>query len=88
MRNKNVFSSFSGKLIWRISPIVVGEILKVFVMIMIAAEKHALQDGETLKLPIQIMLSPKQEIFSDFFIQFPESASNFKHFEKKDDCHS
>ena len=30
-------------------------------------------------------LSFKPNIFSDFVLQFLESTSNFKHFEKKDD---
>ena len=33
-------------------------------------------------------LSLKPTIFSDFFVPFLESTSNFKHFEKKDDRHT
>ena len=32
---------------------------------------------------IQIHLSQKQKIYSEFFSAFSESASNFQHFEKK-----
>ena len=35
--------------------------------------------------PIQMQLCLKPRIFSDFFISFLESTSNFYHFEKKDD---
>ena len=34
---------------------------------------------------MQLSLKPKK--FSDFFVLFLESTSNFKHFAKKDDCH-
>ena len=37
---------------------------------------------------IQMQLSFKPRVFSDFFVPFPKSTSNFKHFEKKDDRHS
>ena len=33
-------------------------------------------------------LSLKPKIFSDFFVPFLQSTSNFKHLEKKDDPHS
>ena len=32
---------------------------------------------------IQMLLSQKQNIFSEFFSAFVESALNFKHFQKK-----
>ena len=35
-----------------------------------------------------MQLSYRATIFSDFFVSFLESTSNFKHFEKKDDRHS
>ena len=35
-----------------------------------------------------MQLSLKATIFSVFFVEFLESRSNFKHFEKKDDRHS
>ena len=82
----DVFSSFSGKLIFKISPIVLGEILKVFVNTLIAADKYAVHDGDNLRLPIQMQWSEKRKNFSEFFVPFLESTSNFKHFQKKDDC--
>ena len=33
-------------------------------------------------------LSEKRKTFCEFFVPFLELTSNFKHFEKKDDCHS
>ena len=38
--------------------------------------------------PIQTQLSLKATIFSNSFVPFMESTSNFKHFGKKDDSHS
>ena len=34
---------------------------------------------------IQMHLSKKQNVFSEFFLAFFESALNFEHFQKKDD---
>ena len=36
----HVFSSFSGKLIWEMCPLLLGEILGLFVNILIAADKY------------------------------------------------
>ena len=35
-----------------------------------------------------MQISEKRKSFSEFFVRFQESTSNFKHFEKKDDGHS
>ena len=53
-----------------------------------ANEKHPVDDCVNLSSPIQMQLSLKPTIFSDFFVPFLESTSNFKHFEKKDDRHT
>ena len=53
-----------------------------------ANEKHPVYDCVNLSSPIQMQLSLKPTIFSDFFVPFLESTSNFKHFEKKDDRHT
>ena len=37
---------------------------------------------------IQMHLSKKQNVFSEFSLEFFESALNFEHFQKKDDPHS
>ena len=84
----HVFTSFSGKLIPKISPLVLGEILGAFVNTLTADAKYPVQDCENLLLPIQMDLSGKPKAFSQLFIPFLESTSNFKIFEKEDDCHS
>ena len=47
--------------------------------------KYPAQYCKNLQLPIQMQVSEKQKTFSQFFVPFLESLSNFKHFEKKDD---
>ena len=49
---------------------------------------YSRSDRENLLLPIQLQLSDKLKTFSQFFIAFLESTSNFEHFEKKDEPHS
>ena len=70
------------------SPLVLGEILGVFVNRFTADGKYPVQDFENLQLPIQNQLCGKRTTFSEFFVSFVESTSNFKHFEEKDDRHS
>ena len=65
-----------------------GKILGVFVNTLTADGKYPVQGCENLQLPIQMQLSDKQNNFSQFFVPFVESSSNFEHFEKKIDCHS
>ena len=84
----HVFSSFSGKLILEISPLVLGEVLVVFVNTLTVDSRYPVQDCENLQLPIQRQLSEKWHTVSQFLVPFVQSTSNFKHFEKKDDFHS
>ena len=70
------------------SPLVTDEILGVFVNTLTADGKYPVQGCENLQLPIQMQLSEKRKTFSEFFVPFLESTSNFKHFEKKDDRHT
>ena len=79
----HVFLSLSWKLIWKMSPLVLGEILRVFVKTLTADDKYPLEDCENLQLPIQMQLSGKQTTFAEFFVPFLESTPNFKFFERK-----
>ena len=60
----------------------------MFVNTLTADGKYPDEDWKSLQLPIQMQLSEKRKTFSQFFVTFLESTSNFKHFEKKDDLHS
>ena len=75
-------------LIWKMTPLVLGEILGMFVNTLTGDGKYSVQDRENLPVPIQMILSENQKTFSQFFLPFLESTSNFKHFERKDDGHS
>ena len=70
------------------SPLVLGEVLVVFLNRLTADDEHPVQDCENLQIPIQMQLSEKRKTFSELFVPFLESKSIFKHFEKNNDCHS
>ena len=52
------------------SPLVLGEILGVFVNILIANDKYPAEDCENLSLPIQMQLSEKRKLFKNFLLHF------------------
>ena len=68
--------------------LVLSKVLGEFINTLTFDGKYPVQDFEKLHLPIQMQLSGKRKNFSGFLVPFLESTSNFKHFEKKDDCHS
>ena len=80
----HIFSLFWGKLIWKMSPLVLGEILGVFVNTSTADGKYPVQYCENLRLPIQMRLPVKWKNFSQFLVTFLASSTNFKDFERKD----
>ena len=53
-----------------------------------ANDNYPVQESGNFSSPIQMELYLKPTIFSDIFVSFLESTSNFKHFEKKNDRHS
>ena len=59
------------------------DILGLFVNTLTADDKYPVRDCGNLLLPIQRQLSEKRKTFSQFFVPFLESTSNFKHFEEK-----
>ena len=59
------------------APLVLGEILGVFLNTLTADVKYPIPDCENLQLAIQMQLSEKRKTFSQFFVPFPESTSNF-----------
>ena len=84
----HLFSSFWGKLIWKISALVWGHVLGVFVNTLTDDGKYPVKDCENLPLPIQMESFEKRKTFSEFFAPFLESTWNFKHFDKRDDHYS
>ena len=83
-----VFSSFWGKLIWKMALVVLRNLWWVFFNTLTADDKYPFQYCENLDLVIQMIFSENRKAFSQTFVQFLESTSNFKHFEKKDHGHS
>ena len=78
-----IFSSFSEKLIWKMCPLVLGEILGVLVSTLTADPKYPVQDCTNLQVPIQMQLSEKRKTFPGLFVPFLVATSNSKSFEKK-----
>ena len=70
------------------SPVVSGEMWGLSVNTLTSDGKYPIQGSENLQLPIQMPMSQKRKKFSEFFIPFLDSTSNFEHFERKDDPHS
>ena len=82
------FRHSHGSWFAKCSPLVLGEILGAFVNTLTADGKYPAPDCENLQLGIQVQLSEKRKPFSQIFIPFLDSTSNFKRFEDKDDRHS
>ena len=60
----------------------------MFCSTLTANDNYPVQECGNLSSLIQMELYLKPTIFSDFFVSFLESRSNFKHFEKKDERHT
>ena len=73
---------------WKKSLLVIHKILRPFVNTLAVNDKQYLLNRDILTQPIQIQLSRKQKILSQFFLAFLKSILNFKHLPKKDDRHS
>ena len=70
------------------SPLVLGEILGVFVTTLITDDKYSDKDFDYFATLNSNKLISKRKIFLKFFVLFQEFTSNFKQFENKDNCHS
>ena len=57
-------------MIWKTPPLVLGEILEVFVNTLTADGKYPVQYYENLQLAIQIQLSEKRQTFLSFLFHF------------------
>ena len=55
---------------------------------MTADDKYSLLNRENLTQPIQLVISQKQNNFSEFFTAFLKSTLSSEHFQIKDDSHS
>ena len=68
---------------WKMSLLVICEILEHLVNILTTDDKYFLCKSENLQQPIQLQISKKQKTFSQFFAPFLKFTLNFKHFEKR-----
>ena len=66
----------------------IHKILRLLVNTLTADDKHYLLNRNNLAQLIQIQLSEKQKIFSEFFLPFLKSVLNFKDLRMKDEPHS
>ena len=73
---------------WKKYLLVIHKILRPFVHTLAVNDKQYLLNRDNLTRLIQIQLSQKQKILSQFFLAFLKSILNFQHLRKKDDNHS
>ena len=52
------------------SPVLLGEILWMFLNTLTAEGKYPIQDGENFHFPIQMQLSEKRKRFSHFLVNY------------------
>ena len=72
---------------WKKSLLVINKILILFVNALTVDDKIYLFNKDDFMQQIQIQLSQKQKIFSEFFV-FLIPLLNFKHLPEKHDTHS
>ena len=77
----------SGKLNWKMSILVISEILGLLVNTLTADDKYLLCNEENLPLSVRMQLSKKGKTVLKFFASFLKFPSHFEHFSKKDDPH-
>ena len=75
------------KLSWKKSLLLKCKILVLLINRLAADEKYPVLNKDNLTIPIQMQLSKQQKTFSQLFLAFWKSSSNFKHFQQKDGCH-
>ena len=68
---------------WKTSLLLTCQILGLLVNTLAADEKYPVLNRDNLTIPIQMQLSQKQKLFSEFFATFLKSTINFKYFEKR-----
>ena len=74
-------------MISKISPVLKFKIIVVFVNALTTDYEYPVPACENLGFPIQMQLSQKLKTFSQFFVPFMESKSNFKHLQIKEARH-
>ena len=70
---------------WKKPALVSFEILRLFVSRVTADDRNIRCNMQNFPQQLQTTISQKQKIFSGFFIEYLECASNLEFFEKKDE---
>ena len=83
----HIHRSLPRKLSWKKSLLLTCQILGLLVNTLAADEKYPVLNRDNLTIPIQMLLSQKRKIFSEFLAAFFKCRLNFEYFEKKDDPH-
>ena len=76
----NIQRSAPRKLSRKKSVLLTCKILGLLLNTLATDEKYPVLNRDNLTIPIQMQLSQKQKIFSEFFAAFLKSRLNFKHF--------
>ena len=77
----HIHRSLPRKLSWKKSLLLTCQILGLLVNTLAAHQKYRVLHRDNLTIPIQMQLSQKLKIFSQFFSEFLKSRLNFNHFE-------
>ena len=73
---------------WRKCPLLICKVLKLFLNALTGRNKYSLRNRDKLQQKLQMQLSQKEDIFSQFFLAFLLSTLNFERFTKKEEPHS
>ena len=83
-----IYLSLGRQLPSKNSLLLIRKITKLFPNTLSDHGKYSLLDRDTLTQRIQMLSSPKQKLFSEFFSSFFKSSLNLEHLQRKDDTHS
>ena len=78
------FPLIKDNLSWKTSLLARSEILGLFGNTLTADHMSSRHRWDKLMQQVQMLLSQKQKIFSEIFIEFLESTQNFAHFQRND----
>ena len=90
MENANINSYWSlwKQVRWRKYLLLISKVLKLVLNALTGRDRYSFRNTDNLQQPFQLLVSEKQEIFSEFFFPFLKSTLNFEHFPKKEQPHS
>ena len=83
-----IFPLLLDELSWKSSALVTSQTFGIFFNILTAYHMFCLQNWEKWPQQVQTSFSLKLKTFSEIFIAFLKSTSNFAHFEENDQLHS